>query len=76
MNEVQAKLYYANYLLNTQQNEESYVIAFAMYKEVVVKKSSNAEVNYNLGYMYQYGLGTELNYKMSFHYYKYLIFTI
>ena len=52
MNDYNSKLYYANYLLNTYENEESYIKAFMLFKEVLMKKNNLPEVHYNLGYMY------------------------
>ena len=52
MNDYGSKLYYANYLLHRYENEESYIRAFMLFKEILMIKNNNAEVNYNLGYMY------------------------
>ena len=52
MNDYGSKQYYANYLLHRYENEESYIRAFMLFKEILMIKNNNAEVNYNLGYMY------------------------
>ena len=51
-NNFEGKLFYANFLLHSYENEENYIKAFDLFKDILSHNKNYPDVLFNLAHMY------------------------